>query len=491
MRVSLGDALANAGRGAEAATSYLAAARKAPTAEALELQRRAAEQLVRTGLIDQGLPLLRAVLEKVGFRYPATPAGSILSFLYHRLLIRLRGLRFREREATQITPEQLIRIDTCWSVSQGLSMTDTLRGRDFQGRHLLLALRAGEPYRIARAVANEAGYSATGGPPSARRTAALLEMATSLAARVGHPQALGITQLATGITAFAEGRWKAAWERAEMSETILRERCTGVAWELDTTHIYSLRALYYLGRLTEISARLPMLLRDARDRDDLFAETSLRARHSYVYRLTADEPERARSELQDAIARWSNRAFYMQHYYALISEADIALYLREAGAASRIIQERSRALQRSRLLRIHHLRIEWQHLRARSAIAAAAVADSSYGGSRLQEAKAAAHRIDRERVPWGNAMSALARAGIASIRGDSETAMACLVSAEEGFDAADMALYSAIARYRRGELMGDDEGQQLERSSVAWMREQKIKNPAGFAEMLAPGRWSA
>ena len=276
-----------------------------------------------------------------------------------------------------------------------------------------------------------------------------------------------------------------------MSETILRERCTGVAWELDTTHIYSLRALYYLGRLTEISARLPMLLRDARDRDDLFAETSLRARHSYVYRLTADEPERARSELQDAIARWSNRAFYMQHYYALISEADIALYLREAGAASRIIQERSRALQRSRLLRIHHLRIEWQHLRARSAIAAAAVADSSDVGSRLQEAKAAAHRIDRERVPWGNAMSALARAGIASIRGDSETAMACLVSAEEGFDAADMALYSAIARYRRGELMGDDEGQQLERSSVAWMREQKIKNPAGFAEMLAPGRWSA
>ena len=490
-RVSLGDALANAGRGAEAASSYLAAAHKAPTAEALELQRRAAEQLLRTGLIDQGLPLLRSVLEKVGFRYPATSAGSIVSFLYHRLLIRLRGLRFREREASQITPEELIRIDTCWSVSQGLSMTDTLRGRDFQGRHLLLALRAGEPYRIARAVANEAGYSATGGPPNARRTAALLEMATTLAARVGHPQALGISQLATGITAFAEGRWKTAWERAEQSEAILRERCTGVTWELDTTHIYSLRALYYLGQLAEISARLPVLLRDARDRNDLFAETSLRARHGYLHRLAGDEPERARSELQDAIARWSNRAFYMQHYYALIAETDIALYHREAKAASRIIEDRRRALQRSRLLRIHHLRIEWLHLQARSAIAAAAVAESDEVESRLQEAEAGAYRIDRERAPWGNAMSALVRAGVASIRGDPEKAVACLVSAEGAFDAADMALYSAIARLRRGELLGGDEGRQLGESAGEWMKNQNVKNPAGFAEMLAPGRWSA
>ena len=489
LRVSLGDALANAGRGVEAASAYIAAAHKAPTAESLELQRRAAEQLVRTGLIDQGLPVLRSVLEKVGFRYPASSAGSLLSFLYHRILIRLRGLRFRQREASQIAPEQLIRIDTCWSVSQGLSMTDTLRGRDFQGRHLLLALRAGEPYRIARAVANEAGYSATGGPACARRTTALLEMATALATQVGHPQALGIAQLARGITAFAEGRWKTAWERAEQSEVILRERCTGVAWELDTTHIYSLRALYYLGRIAEICARLPILLRDARDRDDLFAETSLRARHSYVQWLAGDDPERARSEPREAIARWSDRAFYMQHYYALISEADIALYLGEAEAASRIIRDSRRALQRSRLLRIYHLRIEWLHLLARSAIAAAALAASAEAESLLREAEAAARLIDRERTSWGNAMAALARAGIASIRGDPEKAMACLVFAEGALDGADMALYSAITRLRRGELLGGDEGQQMRRSATQWMKSQNVRNPAGFVEMLAPGRW--
>ena len=326
LQANLGDALANAGRGAEAAGSYLSAARGAQRAEGLELQRRAAEQLLLSGHIDQSLPVLRNVLGEVGFRYHESAAASLLSFLFHRIWIRLRGLKFRERDAAQIDTETLIRIDTCWSLSSGLSMIDTLRGRDYQARHLLLALKAGEPYRIARAVSNEAGYSATGGPPSARRTAELVEMATRLAAGVGHPQAIGVAQLAVGITAFAEGRWKTAWALAQKGEAILRERCTGVTWEVDTFHIYSLRALYYLGEIAELSSRLPTLLREARERDDLFAETSLRSRHGYIARLASDEPRKAWSETQDAVARWSRRAFYMQHYYALVAEADTALY---------------------------------------------------------------------------------------------------------------------------------------------------------------------
>ena len=78
LQVNLADCLGNAGRGGEAADVYLAASEGAPTGEALELQRRAADQLLRTGRIEEGLPLLRAVLEKVGLRYPETSLGSIL-----------------------------------------------------------------------------------------------------------------------------------------------------------------------------------------------------------------------------------------------------------------------------------------------------------------------------------------------------------------------------------------------------------------------------
>jgi eukaryotic-like serine/threonine-protein kinase len=489
LRVKLGDALANAGRGADAANSYLIAAEGASTAEALELRRRAAEQLLRSGRIDQGLPVLRGVLARVGFRYAETSVGSLLSFLFHRLRIRLRGLQFRERDASQIAPEQLIRIDTCWSVSLGLAMIDTIRGRDFQARHLLLALKAGEPYRVARALATEAGFSAIRGRPSAGRTADLVEKATALAERIGQPQALGVAQLAVGLTAYLEGRWKAAWERAERTDTILRERSTGVAWELDTTHIYSLRALFYLGEIAELSARLPVLLQEAAERDDLFAATSLRTRHGYIAHLAAGDPERARQDVREAINQWSAQAFHLQHFFSLISEGDIALYTGQPEFARRLLSERLRALKASRLLRVQVFRIEWLHLRARTAIALAASSAPSQSAAFLRAAERGARAIEREGLHWGDPLASLLRAGVASVRGRREEAMERLSSAEARFEAADMSLYAAVTRRRRGEFLGDADGQAFVEASDVAMRNQKIQDPARIAAMLVPGKW--
>ena len=49
-----------------------------------------------------------------------------------------------------LAPAELMRIDICWSAASGLALIDTVRGADFQTRHLLLALNSGERYRIAR-----------------------------------------------------------------------------------------------------------------------------------------------------------------------------------------------------------------------------------------------------------------------------------------------------------------------------------------------------
>jgi hypothetical protein len=493
LRARLGDALANAGRGAEAAAAYLDAIAGAEAGQTLELQRRAAEQLLRSGHVDEGLQVLKAVLERIGMRLARTPLRAVLSLALRLLQVRLRGLSFREREESQIPPEDLVRIDTCWSVASGLSMVDTIRGREFQMRHLLLALRAGEAFRIARALGNQAGYTSLGGRPARRRTQILVTRALDLARRVRDPRALGMAYLGAGISAYMEGRWKVGWKLSQECERIFRERCTGTAWELDTTHVYSLRALVFLGELGELSSRLPGLLKEAGERGDLFAETSLRTRLSYLVSLMFDQPDQAREDLHRAAAQWSHQGFHLQHYFELVGETEISLYAGSALDAWGGLLRRWRALNRSLLLRsVQLFRIESRHLRARSAIAAAAGQQPGAAAWRslLRSALRDARRIGREATPWGNPLSYLIQAGAASVQGLGAEAAALLVSAESDFEKNDMKLYSSAARRARGLLLGGEDGRDLIRSADDWMTGQKVRNPERMTWMLAPGRWT-
>src|SRR4029453_7395681 len=113
------------------------------------------------------------------------------------------------------------------------------------------------------------------------------------------------------LTACLEGRFKTAFERADEAARILRDRCTGVAQELDTAHTYALMALVYLGELGEVARRLPALLQDAEGRGDLVGWIRLRTRVLGIALLAADDAGRAAAEVEDAIAQWSHQAFHI------------------------------------------------------------------------------------------------------------------------------------------------------------------------------------
>ena len=132
----------------QAAGAYREAASHAPPGAALPLLQKAADQLFRAGRVEEGAALAYEVHEKLGLGAPASPFVALVAFLFFRVVLALRGTRFRERAAAEIPPLELARIDTSWSITAGLSTVDPIRGAYFQARHLRLALRAGEPYNL-------------------------------------------------------------------------------------------------------------------------------------------------------------------------------------------------------------------------------------------------------------------------------------------------------------------------------------------------------
>ncbi|MSV30559.1 MAG: serine/threonine-protein kinase PknK, partial [Bryobacterales bacterium] len=231
LNIKLGGALANAGRGDQAARAYLEAAKGASAAEALDLRRRASEQLLLSGHIDEGMKAMRGVLESVGLRMAKTPRGALASLLLRRALVRLRGIKFKERDFSEVVPADLVRIDACWSVGAGLAIVDNIYAADFQSRHLLLALKAGEPYRIARALAMEAGHAGTAGRPAIARCEELLAAARAVAARVRHPYVQAHIGFMTGMVCFSQGRWQAAREYLDSSEALRAGQDVPTTWE--------------------------------------------------------------------------------------------------------------------------------------------------------------------------------------------------------------------------------------------------------------------
>jgi len=491
LEVQLGDALANAGRGAEAAQAYLGAAKEAGPALAIDLHRRAAQQFFISGHIEDGGRVLNTVLAKLGMKLPETPRMALFSLLLRRAQIRLRGLRFKEHDETEISAQDLLRIDTCWSVGVGMGMVDMVRGADFQARHLVLALRAGEPYRVARAVAMEGAYVAMGGNRSRARAGRLLQASQALAERVNHPYAIGLATMAAGNAAWLDGRWQEARSGCERAEEILRERCTGVDWEILTAQLFGLASMFFLGEVAALSQRLPALLEEAEARGSLLRATLLRIGFcSHVAWLAADDPSRAREELETGLAGWRRTSFDYLRLWVRGAHTDIALYSGETPVAPEPVGESSRAFARTLDRFVQAGFIRGLDSRARRRLATAAQTGNGVERDELlRGAEGHARTILRERTQWGEPLAFLLRAGAAATRGEAEPALRFLQSAEAGFGAAAMALHAAAARRRRGELMGGDAGRGLVGSADAWMAGEGIRNPERMTAMLAPGRW--
>ncbi len=488
----LGESLANAGRGAEAAGAFLLPAKQAPAGEALALKRRAAEQYLVSGHLKEGFGLMRKVLATLGMRLPRTPLGALISAFFWQARVWLRGFAFTERDQADIPGRELARMDTCWSLCIGLVMTDTVRSLAYISRFLLLALRSGEPYRVALALAVEAAATgALGGAGLRRRTDRLLGRADALSRRTGYPHAIGLTETCVSAARFCQGEWKESSEAGERAIRIFREQCTGVAWELSTARLFTLGSIFFQGRLRDLARRVPRLLDEAKQRGDIYAAANYRTTVCMAAWLVNDDVDTLRHHLNEARADWSFEGYQIQSMNLIWAECLLDFYSGKYAAPWIRLQREWSAIKRSKLLWLQLYRVEIGFIRAASALLAArSIADEESSKERralLRTAARAARQLRRENFPGARPYCRLLRAALARERGDTERAMALLSVAAEGFDAADMVLYAAAARRHLGRMAGGEPGQNLVRDADALFARETVKNPERMAAMLAPG----
>jgi eukaryotic-like serine/threonine-protein kinase len=466
----LGQALINAGRGAEAAEHFLAAAVDADRPTRLECHRHAAEQLIISGHIAPGLEALEALLAEIGVRTPKTPRAILASLLWHRMQIRVRGLGFRERHRREIADARILELDVLKVAAHSLALVDSIRGMDFQTRELLMALRTGHKPHIARAMILESMFYTTASNP--KRARMLLERVGEIGADVSDPYMRALLSGARGMMAYFSGDVVSAVTILEDALGSLRQ-APGNNWEYSTGRLFLLFALRFIGDYAALRARYEQFSVEAAHRGDRYLDSTMR-RACVPMWLAADDAAAAVRELERATWVPQATGFHVQHFHELVAWGEISLYEGRLDPRGRFDEMFAR-LQRSMLLRVESIRIQYGYLRGRLALA---------GHVAPGDAARAARQLGKDPNPMAQVWSMLLSAGEQVAR-DRGGAAACLERAVAAADRAGMWSTAAAARYRLADLRGD--GARRDEASAA-LTALAVHAPAKMCDLLVPLR---
>ena len=456
LQTKLGEAFANAGRGADAARAYLDAALGADRETELEWKRRAADQLLISGHIDNGKAPLDEALRAVGLGLPRSPRAALVSFGWERMRLRLRGLAFRPRDSALPAAQRRV-LDVLWTAARGLRGLDVLTGAALTSRYVRLALQSGDPEHAAYALSSEAWLASMGNAPAAApRSAALLARAEAQAVVCGRPETLALVELSRGIAVFMQGDVEAYKPDLQHATDLLRERCTGVAFELGCAIYFSQAAAMWSGRFAKADEVAGLIEEDWR-RGDLFNAVMLTGT-SVCGRVVQGDADSVRRHLALARRHWRRpRDYSWADMYLLMGEITLAWY---AGAGALPLEEMQAqwpAMQRAQLWRNPLIHASLRALRGSLALN---VARRGGAATRVlrELARREARAIERIGVPQLLGFSCLLRAGLAYDDANLEQAVSLLQAGIRAFEQQRIPTYAAGMRRRLGQLLGGGEG---------------------------------
>ncbi|HEY5947304.1 MAG TPA: protein kinase [Kofleriaceae bacterium] len=480
----LADALSSCGRCADAADTYLAA-RPENENQAIELRVRAAQNLLYGGHTDRGTEVVESVLQLFRYRLPRSKLGAIVVLVLLRIVIRLRGLDNKPREAKTIDARTLAKIDVCFNVAEGLALADTLKAQVFGQKGVLLALRTGEPMRVCRAYIQDSALLTV-----TAKTQADVDRGLAVIARAQHlidsHSLAEMRPLVQGARAWAHhfaGNWPRAI--ADFDAALELQRLSGNRnrFYFNTGIYLSNVALLFSGQLAELQRRFPANLREAVEIGDRYLQTNLRCGSANAYYLLRGEPDVARENVREALASWSRRGYQIQHFNGLLGEAQADLYDGRPEAALQRLVDRIREIRRAGITTVTYSSACLWSTYARAAVAVAAAKRDK---NSMTTAMRAIRRLGALWLPWAKASAQMLDGIVANVRGDDASAVRSLRDAARAFDGLDMRLYAETTRLRIGQLVGGDEGRDLVTGANEWLVREAVREPARLAMVFTP-----
>ena len=486
VRLRQAGALAQASLGVAAAEAFLACARESRGAEAIDLRRRAMQQLLQMGHTQRALQLLDELVRWLRLPNPTTPGRMLLAIVGRRASIRVRRPALLPPSASEADPLERARLDVTWDAASGLAFLDPLRSYYFHSMNLDMSFRAGDPTRLARALMSEAPYLAASGKHS-RRLATILELVAKASARAGFP---ALEPLTHGVVAFFFGRWRECRDALAPCERMLladRPRLVregfGPVQLLDITRRLQLVATLYLGELRTTTERVAELLADAVERNDVASATHLRTGVQALLHLARADVEAAQRHADAGFHPWRESRTGIPHVMDVQAQAAIEMYTGRGDAAHRRVVGAWSRFADARLFRAQYIHVSLLDVRGRAALAAAALAPEARRGELIADARHCADKLRAEQAVWSLPLATSLRAGIALAQRRDADARSELERAAAGFDAADMRIHAATVRMTSAMLASRLDTQAAQRHVLA---EAGVVEIERFSKLLFP-----
>ena len=464
-----------AGRETQAAPIYMELAEDAEPVAALDLRRRAARAWSAAGEFEKATATLDSVLAGAGVRLPGSKLGFAVRLARDRLWLRLRNNRYVLRQESDVSIQELLRVDAFEIAAQILVATSLTGAFLAHTAQLRESLRVGEPKRIARAIVDEVMMTSIGGEKASRHGLELLRVAREAIETGNFPEERALVQWVTGVHALYNGRYQRVVDLLEKLSDGPELRRTGLP--LRTARSVVLTSRFWLGSWREMAAESARWVVESRERGDEYAALLFLGEvHGQWAAVLDDEPERAIRSAQATLESPLLAKLPFPRLAVGQACAWASLYMGRADETERALEFRGNV---ATFVRVQRTAVELEVLQAYAALLR--------GKSGHAAARQRLEKIGKPGLAWVEPVARIIRASLAAGEGRTDESLVDLDVAVSLCEREGYRMFGAAASWRLGQLQGGDEGAERRAVAEARIAEEGAKRPDRIVRALAPG----